>query len=61
VTAHPFRDVAISAAHNTRQAKVLDGHTAFRTGPELTGRPPQIMMRWPGDGSTPSWVSAVVW
>jgi acetyl-CoA acetyltransferase len=26
---HPFRDVAIVAAHNTRQARVLEGHTAF--------------------------------
>ncbi|GAA3146800.1 thiolase family protein [Planomonospora alba] len=29
MTGHPFRDVAIVAAHNTRQARVLDGHTAF--------------------------------
>ncbi|MEW2355769.1 thiolase family protein [Spirillospora sp. NPDC029432] len=26
---HPFRDVAIVAAYNTRQARVLEGHTAF--------------------------------
>ncbi|MGW2150671.1 thiolase family protein [Nonomuraea bangladeshensis] len=26
---HPFRDVAIVAAHNTRQARTLDGHTTF--------------------------------
>lgn len=29
MTRHPFRDVAIVAAHNTRQARVLEGHTAF--------------------------------
>ncbi|MHA3021739.1 thiolase family protein [Mycobacterium sp. BMJ-28] len=29
MSAHPFRDVAIVAAYNTRQARVLDGHTAF--------------------------------
>jgi len=26
---HPFRDVAIVAAHNTRQARRLEGHTPF--------------------------------
>ena len=26
---HPFRDVAIVAAYNTPQARVLEGHTAF--------------------------------
>jgi acetyl-CoA acetyltransferase len=29
VTSHPFRDVAIVAAYNTAQARVLEGHTAF--------------------------------
>jgi len=29
VTTHPFRDVAIVAAFNTRQARVLEGHTPF--------------------------------
>lgn len=29
MSGHPFRDVAIIAAYNTPQARVLDGHTAF--------------------------------
>lgn len=29
MTSHPFRDVAIVAAYNTAQARVLEGHTAF--------------------------------
>ncbi|TVZ02163.1 thiolase family protein [Trebonia kvetii] len=29
MTEHPFRNVAIAAAYNTPQARVLDGHTAF--------------------------------
>ncbi|MFB4303887.1 thiolase family protein [Actinomadura sp. NTSP31] len=29
MSGHPFRDVVIIAAHNTRQARVLEGHTAF--------------------------------
>jgi acetyl-CoA acetyltransferase len=29
MTTHPFHDVAIVAAYNTPQARVLDGHTAF--------------------------------
>jgi hypothetical protein len=29
MTAHPFRDVAIIAAFNTAQARVLEGHTSF--------------------------------
>jgi len=29
VSQHPFRDVAIIAAYNTLQARVLEGHTAF--------------------------------
>ncbi|MFI0354938.1 thiolase family protein [Actinomadura sp. 9N407] len=29
MTPHPFRDVAIVAAYNTPQARVLEGHTSF--------------------------------
>lgn len=29
MSGHPFRDVAIVAAYNTPQARVLEGHTAF--------------------------------
>ena len=28
MTGHPFRDVAITAVHNTRQARVLEGYTS---------------------------------
>lgn len=28
MSAHPFRDVAIAAVHNTRQARFLEGHTS---------------------------------